>query len=629
MMPGRIRVTLFFILAGFLGTPAYAQFQFAEITEEAGISHHYLSVNDIGGGAAFFDMDNDGDEDLWISGGLNRDVLYENDGTGQFTEIGFEAGLGITFHIVTSGVITGDVDNDGFKDVLLLTHRGVSNILLKNRGDKTFENVTSSSGLGGFKAYSMAASMSDINLDGYLDIYIGHYIEQDRVDRTADRDSVLGFRHDCYANTLYLNTGDFTFEEVSASWGVDNKGCTLATAFSDFDGDHDPDLIVINDFGQWVIPNALYVNQYPNPGFENRSSELGIDQGIYGMGIAIGDYDQDLDLDYYVTNLGQNLLLQNQAATRFEEVSLSTQVDDTFGLDSLLAVGWGTVFMDMDNDSDLDLYVVNGYVPSAQFLKNREENPNSFFENTGNGQYKRVNLEEGIESPQRGRGLACADIDGDGDLDYLVVNYTRQATTQKIHKVQLFRNDTENDHNWVGIQLRGATSNRHGLGSKIMLYAGGKTYLQEVTGGYGTHASQHSQILHFGLGQTEQIDSLVLYWPGGKKQIALELEVNQIHELEEASELTGIDPDFSNVSSALSIYPNPFPSQTSIDINLKNNQPIDIRIFDELGREVYSSSHLHMPAGEHVFSWAAPHAGNFILHIRTPKTLFYEKLISY
>lgn len=630
MIPGREYVWVFILWAGFIGTPAYGQFEFVEITEEAGISHHYLGVNDMGGGAAFFDMDNDGDDDLWISGGLNRDVLYENDGSGQFIEIGFKAGLGVTFNAVTSGVITGDLDNDGYKDVLLITHRGISNILLKNRGDKTFEEVTAPSGLGDLKAYSMAASMADINLDGYLDIYIGHYIERDQVDRTANRDSVLGFSHECYANSLYLNKGDFTFEEVSTAWGVANTGCTLATAFSDFDGDHDPDLIVVNDFGQWIIPNALYVNQFPDKGFVDRSAELGMNQGIYGMGIAIGDYDQDLDLDYYITNLGQNLLLQNENATNFEEVGLEAKVNDTYGLDSLLAVGWGTVFMDMDNDSDLDLYVVNGYVPAAEFIENKEENPNSFFENIGGGQYQRVELGEGINSPQRGRGLASSDIDGDGDLDFLVVNYTRQASTQKINKVELYRNDTEQTNNWIGFDLQGGQYNHQGIGSKLLLHTPGQTYLQEATGGYGTHASQHSQILHFGLGQKEVIDSLVVIWPGGQRKAFHDLGTNQVHELTDENTLTASrEGELKAASISTHIYPNPFYRQTSVNIQLKNSQALDIRIFDEVGREVYAESWRYMPSGEYSFSWEPPSSGHFFLHVQTPQTLFYDKLISY
>ena len=629
MILGKRNILVFLLLSGFMGTVVYGQFQFTDITEEAGISHHYLSARDMGGGAAFFDMDNDGDDDLWISGGLNRDVLYENDGKGNFTEIGFEAGLGVTFNTLTSGVITGDLDNDGFKDVLLLTHRGASNILLRNLGGKSFEEVTAVSGLGGLKAYSMAASMGDINLDGYLDIYVGHYIERDGVDRDADRDSVLGFSHDCYANSLYLNRGDFTFEEVGATWGVDNAGCTLATCFTDFDGDHDPDLLVANDFGQWILPNALYVNQYPAAGFIDRAEELGVDQGIYGMGIAIGDYDQDLDLDYYITNLGKNILLNHTPESGFEEVGIPALVDDTYGLDSLLAVGWGTVFMDMDNDTDLDLYVVNGYVPAAEFIENKEENPNSFFENVGEGQFQRVALEEGLASPQRGRGLACSDIDGDGDLDFLVVNYTKQATTQKIHKVELYRNDSENDHNWVGITLKGTANNAQGFGSKVLLYTGERVYLQEAMGGYGTHASQHSQVIHFGLGLADQIDSLVVFWPGGKKQVYRDLEINQIHELGEFNQVATSIGQVAEIFAKPFIYPNPFNSQISIAFNLKNSRRVAIRIFDALGREVYAKSLGNLSPGEHWLTWKSPNKGNFFLQVQSGQTFFYEKLISY
>ena len=174
------------IIWGVSITFAYGQMQFSEVALESGIDHHYLSINDIGGGAAFFDMDNDGDIDLWVSGGLERDALYENDGLGNFKDISVQAGLGITKNFVTSGVITGDINNDGYIDALLLTHRGFTNYLLKNNGDNTFKNITIFSGIDRHKAYCLAAAFGDVNLDGYLDLYVGNYIDKDIFIRDED-----------------------------------------------------------------------------------------------------------------------------------------------------------------------------------------------------------------------------------------------------------------------------------------------------------------------------------------------------------------------------------------------------------------------------------------------------------
>ncbi|MEM6631838.1 MAG: FG-GAP-like repeat-containing protein [Bacteroidota bacterium] len=628
MIHGRYTTCVSFLVLIFSSIQVQSQFQFTEISAEAGIDYHYLGVNDMGGGAAFFDMDNDGDEDLWVSGGLNRDVLYENDGTGKFTEIGFEAGLGVTFNLVTTGVITGDLDNDGYKDVLLTTQRGFSHLLLRNKGDKTFENLTHSAGLGGIEAYGLAASMADINLDGLLDIYIGNYIEKDQVLRTADRDTVLGFAHECHTNQLYLNMGDWTFQEVSEAWGVGDAGCALATAFSDFDGDHDPDLLVANDFGEWVLPNALFRNQYPEPQFMNISRTSGMDLGIYGMGIALGDYDQDLDLDYYITNLGANVLMENNTDGTFSEVAAEAGIADTYGLDSLLAVGWGTVFMDMDNDADLDVYVVNGYVPAAHFIDNKQENPNKFFENVGKGKFQEVRLEGDLSSPQRGRGLACADIDGDGDLDFLVANTTRQASTQDIHQLELYRNESSFGNNWLDIQFIGRQANRDGIGSKVYAYCGEKTYLYEASGGYGTHASQHSSILHMGLGESI-VDSLVLFWPGGKKQLIESPVLNQRLTIQEEEVLTTNEPRLEQNFTSLQVFPNPFHQKIHIRFTLELEASVELQIFDKLGRAYSTSFPTSFGTGIHHLTWEAPHAGTYFLRLQSNHNFFYKTLISH
>ena len=362
-----------------------------------------LGINEMGGGAAFFDMDNDGDEDLWISGGINRDVLYENDGSGYFKEVGVQAGLTITTNMVTTGVVTGDVDNDSYSDVLLLTHRGFHNTLLRNKGDGTFQDVTTSAGLEDESAYTLAAAMGDVNLDGYLDIYIANYIKKHVLLYDMTEDTVQGFDHTCHANRLYINNGDWTFTEVAEEQGVSDKGCGLAVAFSDYDGDNDADILVANDFGSWVLPNALYKNQFPEDGYEDVGKFSGMDVQIYGMGIAIGDYDMDLDLDYYITNIGKNVLLQNMGNGIFTDQAVQAGVPDTYVDEGLFTTGWGTAFMDFDNDTDLDLYVVNGFVPAAPFISNALHNPNRLFEN-------------------------------DGDMDFLLVNVNRQGTSIAIQR---------------------------------------------------------------------------------------------------------------------------------------------------------------------------------------------------
>lgn len=602
--------------------PLFSQIKFTEVTDTAGIDHHYLGVNLMGGGAAFFDMDNDGDEDLWLSGGLNRDALYENDGTGHFTEIGEQAGLWATSNRVTTGVITGDMDNDGFKDVLIITHIGFGNFFMKNNGDKTFLPVYSPS-MEAADVYSLAAAMADIDQDGFLDVYAGHYIKKNHLDYSSENpDSVVGFSHECYANTLHMNDGNWGFTDVSDAWQAADAGCALATVFTDYDGDFDSDLLVVNDFGQWILPNALLENNQSS--FLNVSPSTQMDIGLYGMGIAVGDYDHDLDLDYYITNLGENVLLKNNGNGTFTNSTTEAGVEDSHVTEDLLATGWGTAFVDFDNDSDLDLYVVNGYVPAAPFIANAEANPNRCFENDGKGYFTSVLNETAVESPMRGRGLAYADIDNDGDVDLLVGNVNRQATSDTIQRVQLFRNDSANDHNWLKIRLEGTQNNRDGIGSQVRIKAGDRWFMQEANGGYGTHASQHSQIIHFGLGTTPIVDSLIVFWPGGASQVLTEIRAKQTITIEEG-QMTVHAGQVSEEAFAFQIFPNPFSGSATIRYQLPESMPVAIDVFDQLGRKIYQLPQARKPPGRHSLEWQPPTRGWYLIRLNINEVVYTKK----
>lgn len=627
MLKKNKHITLLLFLSTWIVTPLFPQLQFSEITQKAGINHHYLGINEMGAGAAFFDMDNDGDEDLWLSGGLRPDALYENDGQGNFTDISESARLHtFTRNKVTTGVITGDVDNDGFKDVLLITHIGFPNTLLKNNGDKTFEEIAKT-GLEDVDAYSLAATFGDVNQDGYLDIYAGNYIEKDRLTYSDNnRDTINGFNHDCHANQLYLNNGDWTFTNVTTAYGAGDNGCALATVFTDFDGDFDPDIVVANDFGQWIVPNALLENNQQS--FNNISEQSNMNIGIYGMGIATGDYDNDLDLDYYITNLGENVLLKNNGNGTFSNHSIAAGIGDSHVTDQLLATGWGTAFIDLDNDTDLDLYVVNGYVPAATFIANAQANPNSCYENDGKGNFTKVVGNPAVESPNRGRGLAYADIDNDGDIDFLVGNVNKHATSDTIQKVQLFRNDNFLPNNWLKIRLEGTINNRDGLGSHVRIKANDRWYLQEANGGYGTHASQHSSILHFGLGRAERVDSIIVFWQGGAQQIITQVPSNQLLSIPEQSLVNVLEEQAVIVPIQLNCMPNPFEKNTTINYQLENKTTVTIDIFDGIGRRVFRQYYPNQSKGTHQLEWLANERGIYFIQLSTDKFKIVKTLLS-
>ena len=179
---------------------------------------------------------------------------------------------------------------------------------------------------------------------------------------------MIGFDHECFDNFFYLNNGDGTFTEMAEDLGVADAGCALAIATTDIDQDGDTDLYLANDFGEWVIPNAFFENVEGTDEFEDIGSMNNAGIEIYAMGIAIGDYDLDQDLDIYVSNLGWNVLLNNNGDGVFSDVTTEANVENEWGMFPFRATSWGTAFIDYDNDLYEDLFVSNGRIPAADFI---------------------------------------------------------------------------------------------------------------------------------------------------------------------------------------------------------------------------------------------------------------------
>ena len=317
-------------LVGWCGL-VHAQFAFEPVHGDNGVEHFYYNTNLMGGGAAFFDFDGDLDLDLWISGGIGRDGLFENIGGGAFVDISEASGLGHTFLYTTNSVITGDVDNDGDRDVFLTTPPGYPNHLIRNNGDGSFTDMTAQAGLLGDTAWSTSASFGDYNLDGNLDLYVGNWLAEARFLIDSVTGFPNGFAHTCAPNWLYLGLGDGRFVDVSETVTQPDTGCVLATTWSDFDRDDDVDMLIANDFGEWALPNTILRNRYPTNKLEPRY-DSGI--GMYGMGIAIGDPDHDGDLDYYMTNIGRNRLYVNNGQGKLLDKTAEAGVEDIYVNDS-------------------------------------------------------------------------------------------------------------------------------------------------------------------------------------------------------------------------------------------------------------------------------------------------------
>ena len=317
------------------------------------------------------------------------------------------------------------------------------------------------------------------------------------------------------------NNGNRTFTDVSYLLGALNQGTALAVAFSDIDMDHDPDILVGNDFGYLYQPNRLFSNNFPELSFDEISQTATWDIEINSMGIAVGDYDEDGDFDYYVSDIGDNFLFDNSGDNTFTERAYEKGIDNSDG------TSWGNAFFDYNNDSYLDLFVANGV-----FEIGPADEENRLYKGSG-GTFNEVSTLQGVASKFRGRGLAIGDYNNDGHLDMLVgvVAYNPSALFHTL----LYQNPGS-DQNWLKVQLNGTTSNKDGYGSIVRAVFGSRSLIRELSGGT-SYLSHTSNTLHFGLGNISTIDSLIITWPNGEDQIFSNLAVNQTCLISENEEI--------------------------------------------------------------------------------------------
>jgi hypothetical protein len=513
--------------------------QFTEISDELGITDYCDDFNAIGGGTAFFDYDADGDDDLYVTGGRNADALYRNNGDGTFTNVTEDSGIeDITGTYYTAGVTTGDIDNDGYREILVTTFGFSSaytpnkrNLLFKNMGDGTFQEIGPQANLG-LTSRSVSATFLDHDQDGFLDLYVVNYVDRTRF-IFSESGEIIGFDHDCYENQFYHNNGNSTFTEAAHQLGLADIGCGLAVTNTDYDMDGDADIYAINDFGHFVSPNQMYVNNLETGFFEVLPLNNDINIGLYGMGIAMADYDLDQDYDYYVSNLGENAFLQNDGTGTFENIALAAGIDNTSSVNNRLVTSWGNAFVDIDNNLYEDLFVANGHIPAASFIATEQEDPNKLFYNNGDNTFTDISDLAGFNDQSPGRGMVYSDYDMDGDVD-VFVNVIRNNDFPEAHAL-FYRNDLANDHNWVQFSLEGTTANRDAIGAQVKVFVDDLVLLREIWGG-GSHASQSSSVAHFGLAENDAIDSVQVVWPGGDVGSFHDLGINERHHLIQAEQ---------------------------------------------------------------------------------------------
>ncbi len=531
---GRLYIQIVWIcMLLLLSSRVYAQetnTPFTNVTEAAGIQHQFEVYEGMfGGGICVFDLNEDGYEDLFMTSGMQEDVLYLNNGDGTFQNIYNGSGLEITRKFVTQGVVGADVNRDGWVDLFITTITRkdstkriprARNLFFLNNGDNTFTDATEQYRIEGLNSFSTGANFGDFNADGYPDLYVGNYFRAYEGELTYINDATIVSANQTSEGYLLKNVKGKRFKNVYKEYGLDYKGYGFGGVFTDFDNDGDQDLFVNHDFGYKATPDFLLENEYPRKSFKDVSEEYEMDLKINSMGTAVGDYDNDGDMDYYMTNIKFNHFMESQGpgkpyVNRLKELGMH-----------FLTISWGANFADFDHDGDLDLFVSNGDlnpndVPMGDF----------YFENQGDS-FVELGRAKGVKDFGIGRGSVVFDIENDGDLDILVVNQKPVFDYPLPSVTHLFRNDSTQG-NWVKIALRGIEAETHGIGSRIQVVAGNLRMIREIDGGGSSHLSQNSTIAHFGLGQANVIDTIKVIWTGGKEQVLTNQSINQFIVIEE------------------------------------------------------------------------------------------------
>ncbi|WP_229376721.1 CRTAC1 family protein [Fibrella aquatilis] len=514
----------------FLSTLANAQTPFTDVTQAAGISHQFRVFEGMfGGGACVLDFDKDGFEDVFLTGGMNDDMLYRNNHNRTFTNVYAKSGLTGSRGFVTQGATAADVNRDGWVDLFITTittknkrqPRGgpsiprAANLLYLNNGNGTFRDVTKEYGLDQLQSFSTGASFGDVNADGYPDLYVGNYFQEFRGELSVISDATVVGANQIAKGYLLINQKGKSFVDAYEAYGLTHKGFGFGGVFTDFDNDGDQDLLINHDFGYKRTPNLLLENGYSSKKFVDVAEARKMDLGINSMGTAVGDYNNDGWMDYYFTNIRFNQFMVSGGSGK-PFLNKTQQL----GLMNF-AISWGANFADFDHDGDLDLFVANGdlnpnCVPMADF----------YYENT-NGHFTDNARAVGLNDYGIGRGSVVFDYDNDGDLDLLVVNQTPVLAYPTHSVTHLYRNDMAHG-NWLKVALRGVEAESHGIGSRIEVVAGGRHMTREIDGGASSHISQNSTIAHFGLGTATIADSIIITWTGGNRQVLTAQKINTL-----------------------------------------------------------------------------------------------------
>lgn len=515
-----------------------------------GIDSKRYIIESTGSGAAIFDYDNDGWPDIFLVNGSRladspsgdsqppSNHLFHNNRDGTFTDVTARAGL------VSSGwgqgVCVGDYDNDGYEDIYVTSYG--KNHLYHNQGDGTFKEVGDQSGVAGSgKEWGTGCAFVDYDRDGKLDLMVSNYVEFQQKETPGPGQAMYciwkGLPVFCgprglpsAPNLLYHNLGNGKFQDVSQSSGIQKTTGHYCFSVStlDYDDDGWPDIYIACD----STPAILYRNNR-NGTFTDTAADAGVafnedGREQAGMGTTVADYDGDGRLDIFKTNFSDD------TSTLYRNNGDGTFSDRTY--ESGLGVnrqylGWGTMFMDIDNDGWPDLLLVNGHVYPGIDRSNAGssyQEPRLVYRNLANGKFADISRDSGpgITVPASSRGLAIGDLWNDGRLEAVVNNMNQQP--------MLLVNVAKNSNHWLGVRLVGTRSNRDGINARVTVVAGGRKWVDEVRSGSSFDSSNDLR-LHFGLGQLTQVDRIEVRWPAGPTEIFAGGQVDRFLTLREGS----------------------------------------------------------------------------------------------
>jgi len=582
------------VVAWLSGQAAFAQIQYKDISASANINCLNTTPDRTGGGVIIFDYNNDGLEDFYCAGGNSDDALYKNNGDGTFTNVITEAGISNHVPKYTHGGVAFDFNKDGWTDLYVSCQNG-GDILYKNNGNGTFTNISKDAGIFSPQGvnYNISTTFADFDGDSYGDIYIARWIDTAITHFDPDLKRLV-YDHKGLPNWLFLNNGGESFREAGHELGVDNNAPTLVCNAFDYDLDGDMDILVGNDFGYDIKPNALYRNLLMETGelkFEDVSHATGFDIRAFCMGIGPGDFDHDGDFDFYATNIGEEFLLVNDGGLFHNEakergVFVGRFPDDT----ATSTTSWSSIFTDMDNDGWEDLYVVHGTQEISYPWHTSEWDTTIFFKNNG-GTFTNATSTSGFVTVERGKAGACLDFNKDGKVD-LIFGGNDNTPRNKSKGYHLLENVSPNTNNYVEFKLQGVNCIKEAIGATLQVWSNGVRHLRQVSTG-GVYSSTNSLIQHVGIGAATKIDSLVIMWPAyrpteGKPTRTIEryydLPVNQLITLKEGQMASVAMAKGITQHSAL------YPTVTSASIHLTNlEQNSKVEIIDQLGRICYSA----------------------------------------